>query len=338
MKANKFFALAVAALALVACGNNNGNEPEEKKLSLDKSELNLKPEETKTLKANIAVEFTVDVEDVVELVPANDGKSVKVTGVKEGEATITATAGDQKKTCKVTVSKEGGDDEGDDDPIDYSDFPVLQGKEYYVFFLQKGATDYLGNKVVYNFGPNDKNRWLYIWGGTFGSGNAIGSDPFDGIEGWTSLVQSPGTWAGAGLCVGIVGENNPSGEGADDDLAALNGIQNHITNYDEWYLAIAAKNKEAGAAYAISLIGSCKDEGAVGEDGKPTGTEHGVGKFTFTPKATGEWDYQEIQLSKITGLEFGDFNWKGSNIFTFVAEPFKPGVQFDLGYVFLYKK
>ena len=66
--------------------------------------------------------------------------------------------------------------------------------------------------------------------------------------------------------------------------------------------------------------------------------ESGKGKFNIAPAATGEWVYKEYKLSEIAGLEFGDFNHNGSNVFTFSANPFLEGTQLDLGYVFLYKK
>lgn len=331
MKANKFFAVAMAALALVAC--KPGEKDPEQKLSLDKTTLTLAVDESKDIKANIAAVFTVDVEDVVELIPANDGKSVKVTGVKEGKATITATAGDKKATCAVTVTK-GGDDP---EEVDYSDFKQLQGKEYFVFFLQEGAVKYLGDKVIYHFGPNDNqgqgSRWLYDWDATFsGPATAVGTDPFDGGEGWVAMGQANVGWAGCGLCVAINDDNNKSGEGAAEDLAGLNEIHKHVTNYDEWYLAVAMKNSVQGAGYDVQLIGS----NVKGADGK--GVESGNGVVNIAPKATGEWDYQEFQLSKIQGLEFGEFTTNGSNILTIVANPYKAGTQLDLGYAFIYKK
>ena len=223
------------------------------------------------------------------------------------------------------------------------DFAQLQGQAYYVFFLQEAATKYLGNKVLYNFGPNDhadaelgKNqgsRWLYIWENTFVGGTAVGADPFDGAEGWVASVQGTVGWAGMGLCVGINDGNNVSKEGADADLAALNTLKENIKNYDEWYLALALKNSVQGAGYEISLIGS-----NIFNTTTNKGEEFGVGKITVTPKATGEWDYQEFQLSKIPGLEFGQFTTNGSNIISIVATPYKPGTQIDLGYAFLYKK
>lgn len=242
------------------------------------------------------------------------------------------------------IEKPGTEQPGDepekpgDEPAGspYAEFAQLNGSAYYVFFLQAGATEYLGNKVIYNFGPNDNagqgSRWLYIWDNTFVGGTAVGPDPFDQAEGWTALAQGTVGWAGAGLCVAINDANNTSGAGAAEDLAALTAIQDHITNYDEWYLALALKNSVQDAAYDFMLIGSNVP------DANGKGVESGNGVVNVKPAATGEWVYLEYKLSEIAGLEFGDFATNGANILTVVANPYMSGVQLDLGYVFLYKK
>lgn len=258
-------------------------------------------------------------------------------------AAFTLVACEPKSEPEIDGNKPGTEQPGDepekpgDKPGDepagspYAEFAQLNGSAYYVFFLQAGATEYIGNKVIYNFGPNDNagqgSRWLYIWDNTFVGGTAVGPDPFDQAEGWTALAQGTGGWAGAGLCVAINDANNTSGAGAAEDLAALTAIQNHITNYEEWYLAVALKNTLSDAAYDFQLIGS-----------NVNGTEAGNGVVNVKPAATGEWVYLEYKLSEIAGLEFGDFTNNGSNILTVVANPYKSNAQLDLGYAFLYKK
>ena len=259
---------------------------------------------------------------------------------KQNEPEVTT----QTTTTDPTNPSGGG---GGGETGGYADFAQLQGQTYFVFFLQEGATKYLGDKVLYNFGPNDHpdptdlkpdrrqgSRWLYTWDDTFQGGTPVGADPFDFAEGWVSMVQiAAGTWAGMGLCVAINDGNNESKEGADADLAALNSLKENIKDYDAWYLALALKNSVQGAAYEFKLIGS-----NIFNTGTGKGEESGVGTLTVTPKATGEWDYQEFQLSKIPGLEFGQFTTNGSNILTIVATPYKGGTQIDLGYAFIYKK
>lgn len=322
----------MATLALVAC---NQNEPDAKKLALNESEITIAVNGTFQLTANLEVTWA-SLNEAVAVVSS----SGLVQGLSAGNAVITATTADgQKEFCSVKVT--GENDPGTppgDDPVtppaqgSYAEYPQLNGSAYYVFFLQGGATEYLGSKIIYNFGPNDNegqgSRWLYTWDNTFIGATATGTDPFDMAEGWTALAQvTGGTWAGMGLCTAINDANNTSGAGAAEDLAALNAIKNNITNYDEWYLAVALKNTVSGAAYDFMLIGS-----------NVAGTESGNGTVNVAPAATGEWVYKEYRLSDIAGLEFGDFTTNGSNILTIVANPYSSGTQIDLGYAFLYKK
>lgn len=330
----KLLIFAMAALTLVACKDKK-DEPQpqpETKLTLNETEISVAVAATFQLTANMEVTWSTSDPEI-----ATVSENGLVQGIAKGDATITAKAvnSNELASCKVTVT-DGGVTPPPANP--YAEFAQLQGSAYYVFFLQEGATKYLGDKVIYNFGPNDHpdeaqegkrqgSRWLYVWSDTFVGGTAVGTDPFDQAEGWTALVQNTVGWAGMGLCVAINDDNNISGEGAAEDLAALSAIKDHITNYDEWYLAVGLKNATQGAAYDFSLIGS-----NVG------GTESGTGKITIAPAATGEWVYKEYKLSDIAGLEFGEFTTNGSNILTIVANPYMAGAQLDLGYVFLYKK
>lgn len=327
MKAIKFFAMALVALTFMGCPRTPEPGTEPTILALNESEISLEVDATFQLTANLEVTWASSNPAVATV----EGGLVK--GIAAGQAVITATSTDnQTANCAVTVT--GGSTPPQESG--YADFPQLNGSAYYVFFLQAGATEYLGDKVIYNFGPNDNagqgSRWLYIWDNTFVSGTAVGTDPFDMAEGWTALAQGTVGWAGAGLCVAINDANNTSGAGAAEDLAALSSIKNNITNYDEWYLAVGLKNTVQGAAYDFMLIGS----NVPGADGK--GVESGNGTVNVAPAATGEWVYKEYKLSDIPGLEFGDFATNGSNILTIVANPYMAGTQLDLGYAFLYKK
>lgn len=325
----KLLVFAMAVLTLAAC--NKKDEPKGEALKLNESEISVAVAATFQLTANLDVTWSSSNPDI-----AGVNASGLVTGVAKGEATITAKAvnSNELASCKVTVT-DGGVTPPAGNP--YDEFPQLQGSAYYVFFLQDGAMDYLGDKVLYYFGPNNHqddqqgkeqgSRWLYIWNHPAESGGSgVGSDPFDLAEGWTSIKQVEG-WCSGGLCIGINDGNNVSGEGAAGDLAAASAIQQYITDYDEWYFAIALKNATQGAGYDFELIGSNKDN-----------VESGKGTIHIDPAATGEWVYKEYKLSTITGLEFGEYNHNGSNMFVFICNPFLAGTQLDLGYAFIYKK
>ena len=104
MKANKFFAVALAALALMACDKKN--EPTQD-LTLNPTSLTLKVGENGTITASVAATWASNNEAV-----ATVDKGV-VTAVAEGNAIISATANGTTKTCVVLVEKagqQGGDE------------------------------------------------------------------------------------------------------------------------------------------------------------------------------------------------------------------------------------
>lgn len=103
MKANKFFAVALAVLTLgfVACDKDK-DKPQTDTLKLDKTEVSIAVDATVQLTANMEVTWASSNEAVATV------EAGLVKGIAEGEANITAKAGDQTAVCKVTVTK-GGD-------------------------------------------------------------------------------------------------------------------------------------------------------------------------------------------------------------------------------------
>ena len=106
MKANKIFAIALAALALVAC---NKSEPTVtvNSVTLNTDVLQIKKGETAELKA------TVDPAGAAEVKWQSSNEAVAtvanglVTAVAVGDAYIVATADTKSARCKVTVYEEG---------------------------------------------------------------------------------------------------------------------------------------------------------------------------------------------------------------------------------------
>lgn len=209
MKANKIFAVAMAALAMVAC---SPKEVEVESVTLDQKTLQLEEGAEATLVATVVPEGAVTVawssDDpaIVSVTPANDGKSAKVTGVKEGQTIVTATAGKKSARCIVKVGKAQGDN-----PFN----ALLQGKNYYVINLGETAFEAIKNKVVEDFRingeyvgaeiPQETTSVLEIWGETFGGGAGGGLNCFghsgDG-NGYISLVSQTGAGWGLG-CGGL---------------------------------------------------------------------------------------------------------------------------------------
>lgn len=99
MKANKFFAVALAALTLgfVACKGDK-DKPQTDTLKLDKTEVSIAVDATVQLTANMEVTWASSNEAVATV------EAGLVKGIAAGEANITAKAGDQTAVCKVTVT------------------------------------------------------------------------------------------------------------------------------------------------------------------------------------------------------------------------------------------
>ncbi|MGN1247933.1 MAG: Ig-like domain-containing protein, partial [Paludibacteraceae bacterium] len=100
MKANKIFAIALAALAFVACKPTN---EEVTPLELSQNSATIKVGETLTLTANVKVDSWESQNPAVATV--NDGV---VLGVSVGTTIISATAGSDSKTCVVKVDADNG--------------------------------------------------------------------------------------------------------------------------------------------------------------------------------------------------------------------------------------
>ena len=206
MKANKFFAVALAALTLVgfnACkpgqggGSENPDQPgQEAELALDKTSLSLEVGEEATITATIEVSFESSNPAAATVTPANDGKSAKVTAVAEGNAVITAKSqGGQTKTCVVAVKKAGGEGGG----------AQLKGSQIWPIALDGTTADANASKIVADFRPNDVDQFLYFWDNagvtTYNAGTASGLNFYGNGDGYTAMVVGNLGWAGAGFCL-----------------------------------------------------------------------------------------------------------------------------------------
>ena len=209
MKANKFFAVALAALTMVgfnACKPGQ-SEVEVESVTLDQKTLQIEVGATATLVATVAPEGAATVawssEDAA--VASVDAKGV-VTGVAEGQTIITATAGKKSARCIVKVGKAA-----EDNPF----AALLQGKNYYVLNLGETAFEsikanvkedlringeYVGSEI-----PAETTCVLEIWGNTFTGGAGGGLNCFGHSgegNGYISLVSQNGDWSGNG-CGGL---------------------------------------------------------------------------------------------------------------------------------------
>ena len=211
MKANKFFAVALATLALVGC-NKTPSTVEVEKVELDQKTLQIEENAEAVLVATVTPEgaatvaWSCDDPAIVSIIPANDGKSAKVKGLKEGQTIVTATAGSKSARCIVKVGKVAPAN-----PFEV----LLHGKNYYVFSLGETAFEAIKNEVKGDFRidgeyvgeeiPAETTCVLEIWGQSFGGGAGTGLNCFGHSgenDGYISLLSQQGEGWGLG-CGGL---------------------------------------------------------------------------------------------------------------------------------------
>lgn len=213
MKANKFFAVALAALALVACKKNETIEVES--VTLDQTSVTLaEMGATVQLKATVTpagaatVEWTSSNPAVASVVPGNDGGlSALVTAqAAEGQAMIIAKAGGKQASCLVVVG------EIDDDTKKFR--YLLNGSDYYLFALDATSYEKIQNKVKGDFRingsyegeeiPAETTCVLEIWNSDLTDANwptTEGLNCFGESEGWIAMNAANCSWGN--MCGGL---------------------------------------------------------------------------------------------------------------------------------------
>ena len=275
MKANKFFAVALAALALVgmnACKDpNKPVDPEqEDALTLDQTSVQLKVGETATVKATVEATWTSSDAEVATV--AGNGKEAVITAVKEGSAVVSATtAGGQTKTCIVAVKKGGSDPQG----------KQLKGSQVWPIILDGTTLEANQSKVVASFQPNDVDQFLYVWEGTYEGGEATGLNFHGNGDGYLSMSVTQG-WAGAGFCLTDKGNG---WEGAEALRAAI------VANPDQYFLHMAIKSTD-NYAHCFYMFGSEATKFVLGNHS----VYDGPIKADFT--RDGSWQEFDIPMSQ----------------------------------------
>lgn len=315
MKANKFFAVALAALTLVACNKKDDPTPTEDPLVLNPTALNMEVGDEATVTANIEVGFECSNPDVATVVPANDGKSAMVTAKAEGSAVITAKSkGGQVKTCVVAVKKKGG--EG----------AVVKGSQIWPIILDGTTYEANASKVVASFQPNDVDQFLYIWpsGDSYTGVEATGLNFYGNGDGYTALAVASLGWSGAGFCLTEAGNGWEAAKALKDAIVA---------NPDQYFLHLAIKSTD-NYSHCFYFMGA------------EAGTKFGIGPTAVydAPAATlqdfprdGAWHEFDIPMSAYAGALANQAVEAGVNVFCMLSEGVQ-GAQLNLDAVYFYKK
>ena len=320
MKANKIFAVALAALTLVgfnACNKqNNPDEPgKEGDLTLDKTSLNLEVDAEETITATIAVSFESSNPQVATVTPANDGKSAKVKAIAEGSAVITAKSqGGQVKTCIVAVKKKGGQG---------GETVQLKGSQVWPIALDGTTADANASKIVADFRPNDVDQFLYVWenGAVYEAGEGKGLNFHGNTDGYTALKVTNLGWAGAGFCLT---ENGNGWQAAEALRAAI------VANPDQYFLHMAMKSTD-NYSHCFYMFGSEATKFVIGSKSVYDGPVY----KDFT--RDGSWAEFDIPMSSYAAALANVTCAAGVNVFVVLTEGVQ-GAELNLDAVYFYKK
>ena len=326
MKANKFFAIAFAALTMVglnACKDKNnggdGNEPtkpgQEAVLALNPTSLQLEVGQEGTITATIEVSFESSNPAAATVTPANDGKSAKVTAVAEGNAIITAKSqGGQTKTCVVAVKKAGGEGGGGNAIVAKRIWPVV---------LDGVTAEANASLIAGDFRVNDVDNFLYIWsaGETYVAGEGKGLNYFGNSEGYVALQVAPNmTWSGGGICITNA-----------DAITAIGALKEAIVaNPDKFFFHVGMKATTNGT-HQLSIF----DDVAFFNIG--TEKIDGKGEIIGDFERDGAWHGFDIPMSQFVNVIANSTVKSGMNIMCFRSGAVS-GSQLNLDAVYFYEK
>ena len=326
MKANKFFAIAFAALTMVglnACKDKNnggdGNEPtkpgQEAELALNPTSLQLEVGQEGTITATIEVAFETSNPAAATVTPANDGKSAKVTAVAEGNAIITAKSqGGQTKTCVVAVKKAGGEGGGGNAIVAKRIWPVV---------LDGVTAEANASLIAGDFRVNDVDNFLYIWsaGETYVAGEGKGLNYFGNSEGYVALQVAPNmTWSGGGICITNA-----------DAITAIGALKEAIVaNPDKFFFHVGMKATTNGT-HQLSIF----DDVAFFNIG--TEKIDGKGEIIGDFERDGAWHGFDIPMSQFVNVIANSTVKSGMNIMCFRSGAVS-GSQLNLDAVYFYEK
>lgn len=310
MKANRFFAAAMAALTLVgfsACKQRNTPEEENTPLALSETSLTLTVGETHTLTATATVEAWETSNAQVATVA--DGV---VTALAEGNAIISATAKGVTKTCVVLVKSAAGE----------SSKAEVKGSQIWPIILDATTTEANSSKIVANFGPDEVNRFLYVWDNTYvANDNPTGKNFYGNNDGFLAMTVGAAGWSGAGYCLTATGTD---WEAAEALRAAI------VAEPDSYFLHMAIKSTD-NYSHCFYTFGSEAAKFVLGS----TSVYDGPVYKDFT--RDGSWQEFDIPMSQFATALSATTCAAGVNVFVLLTEG-TAGAQINLDAVYFYKK
>lgn len=323
MKANKFFAWALAAVTMfgfASCnpepegGPNNGPDGNggEATLALDQTSIQLEVGQTATLTATVEATWSTNNEEAISV--EGNGLTAEITALAEGTAIVTATTeGGQTKTCVVNVKAAG--------TVGGEETVALKGTQVWPIILDGETYAANESKIVASFQPNDVDQFLYVWDGTYDGGAASGLNFHGNGEGYTSLVVTGAGWSGAGYCL------TESGAGWEAAKALNDAI---VADPDSYFLHLAIKSTD-NYAHCFYFMGSEETKFVLGTKSVYDGPV--MKDFT----RDGSWQEFDIPMSTYAAALASADVKAGVNVFVMLTEGVQ-GAALNLDAVYFYKK
>lgn len=314
MKTNKFFATALAVLALVgftACEQKNPVET----LELTETSITLKVGDTHQLTANVAVESWTSSNPAVAAV-----SNGLVVAVAEGTAIVSATAAGVTKTCVVLVTADAT--QGNGNGNGNTTAAQVKGTKIWPIVLDAVTAEANASKIVGDLRIDDTNNFLYIWaaGETYVAGEGTGLNFHGNTEGYVSLtVAAPQGWSGLGFNLG------------DASAAAAEQLRQAIVaNPDKYFLHIAMKATTPGN-HQFYTFNDAATSFAVGTATIEKGQV--IGDFT----RDGSWAEFDVPMASFAAAMANLTFPTGGNIFCALSGA-AVGSQLNLDAVYFYEK
>ena len=325
MKSKKILVSMVATAAILFTACSGKEELTVNSVTLDRTAASVEVGKTITLTATVnpTGAATVTWESAnPDIATVSNGV---VTGIKEGNTIIVATADSKTATCIITVAKEGA--VIPEPPLPGDLHPSLQGSEYYIIQMDGTTSAKIQSKIVADFRPNDNTKNLYIWpdGSTYDAGSTSGRNFYGEVEDWISLTVANVGWSGFGMSVG------------DPVASELNALSAIMADPSAYYFHIAMKSTD-NASHLLGLDGALNTNGRVCIGATPF-----VDGATFVPftdiTRDGEWNEIEIPMTYFTnqGLTYIPNNTTGLNVLMALSGGVA-GVTLQFDACFIYKK
>ena len=314
MKTNKFFATALAVLALVgftACEQKNPVET----LELTETSITLKVGDKHQLTANVAVESWTSSNPAVAAV-----SNGLVVAVAEGTAIVSATAAGVTKTCVVLVTADAT--QGNGNGNGNTTAAQVKGTKIWPIVLDAVTAEANASKIVGDLRIDDTNNFLYIWaaGETYVAGEGTGLNFHGNTEGYVSLtVAAPQGWSGLGFCLG-----EASAAAAEQLRQAI------VANPDKYFLHIAMKATTPGN-HQFYTFNDAATSFAVGTATIEKGQV--IGDFT----RDGSWAEFDVPMANFAAAMANLTFPTGGNIFCALSGA-AVGSQLNLDAVYFYEK